>query len=211
MRSIALALPLLTLLACGEGYPDATQVEDSGGTPSNGGVSSGGVTSGNGGTMTGTGGAPSASGGTKSGSGGTQAMLPGTLDAPSSPEALRAFLESGAYKSWPAESAAHPSAGPHAGPIRVFYSPKAALALNAGASSFPAGAATVKEQGSPPSLTWSVWVKLNDESNGGKAFYWYELLGSGTSERQIQGLGIAGCVACHSAGHDFLLSDLPFE
>ena len=138
---------------------------------------------------------------------------PGELDAPTNAAAYLEFLENGRYKSWPAEPDYHDSSGPHGGGVRVFYSPKAAQALNSGRASFPAGAATVKELTSEGFLYgWAVWTKVQSASDGGKGFYWYEIIrGDGDDQVYGDGLGHSDCVDCHATGHDFLLSDRPFE
>lgn len=135
------------------------------------------------------------------------------LDAPAEAEALVAFLDAMEYADWAAEADYHDSSGPHGPGVRVFYSPKAAAALESGATVFPAGAATVKELTSEGLLYgWGVWVKVQDETDAGNGFYWYELI-RGEDGDQVFGdaLGSPDCVGCHSAGTDYLLSDGSFE
>ena len=89
--------------------------------------------------------------------------------------------------------------------MRVFYSARAAAALDAGAARFPAGAAAIKELTSEGYLYgWAVWVKVQDDSAAGSGFCWYELIEPGTVYGDA--LGSSDCVDCHAPGKDFLLS-----
>lgn len=135
-------------------------------------------------------------------------------DAPDEATALVAFLEAKQYADWPKEAEYHLSAGPHGESVRTYYSPKAAAALNGGAPTFPAGAASVKELTSGGSLYgYSVWVKVQDATDGGNGFFWYELIHRGGGNDTVYGnaRGSSDCVGCHSAGKDYSLSTLPFE
>jgi hypothetical protein len=136
------------------------------------------------------------------------------LEAPDEAQALVAFLEAKQYAEWPKEAEYHLSAGPHGESVRTYYSPKAAAALNDGAPTFPAGAASVKELTSGGSLYgYSVWVKVQDATDGGNGFFWYELIHRGGGKDTVYGnaRGSSDCVGCHSAGKDYSLSTLPFE
>ncbi|MEM7160508.1 MAG: hypothetical protein AAF799_47160 [Myxococcota bacterium] len=135
------------------------------------------------------------------------------FDAPAEEEALVAFLDAMGYAGWAAEPDYHESTGPHGPGVRTFYSPKAVQALESGAEQFPAGAATVKELTSEGFLYgWGVWVKAQDDSDGGNGIYWYELI-RGEDGDQVYGnaFGSNECIGCHSGGFDFLLSDGTFE
>ena len=191
-----------------EGLLDCSGNEDqpqgagavSGGGP-NGGASSGGVSG------TAAGGSPASS---AAGSGGDLSEL----DAPDEAQALLSFLEAKQYAGWAKEGESHPSEGPHGDGVRVYYSPKAAQALRSGAATFPAGAASVKELTSSGALYgYSVWVKVQDASDGGKGFYWYELIHNAGGRDTVSGnaRGSSACVGCHSAGNDYSRSTLPFE
>jgi len=136
------------------------------------------------------------------------------LDAPDSEQPLVEFLNAKEYAGWAKEAEYHPSTGPHGGAVRVYYSPKAAEALTAGAEAFPAGAAAVKELSSGGSLYgWSVWVKVQDSTDNGNGFFWYELIHHGGGNDSINGnaRGSSDCVGCHRAGKDYDRSTLPFE
>jgi len=136
------------------------------------------------------------------------------FDAPDEAQALVAFLEAKHYAGWVKEAEHHLSAGPHGDGVRVYYSPKAAAALKSGAATFPAGAASVKELTSGGSLYgYSVWVKVQDATDSGNGFFWYELIHHGGGNDTVYGnaRGSSDCVGCHSAGKDYSLSTLPFE
>jgi hypothetical protein len=145
---------------------------------------------------------PDASAGTGPGSSADE------LEAPEGSDKLLPFLEAGEYQSWPAEREVHDSAGPHGSGVRVFYSPKAAAAIEQGDAKFPAGAAIIKElydAGDPSG--WAVTIKVQPDSAGGQGFYWYELVGERVYADER---GTPVCVNCHQAGQDFLLSSGAF-
>ena len=166
-------------------------------------------------------GAPTSGGSAAGGNAGSSAAAGGGagaassgLDAPDNASALQAFLDAKQYSGWAKEAAFHGSSGPHGDAVRVYYSPKAVAALKGGAASLPAGAATVKELTSGGSLYgWAVWVKVQDATDNGKGFYWYEIIHQGGGNNSIYGdaLGSDDCVGCHVAGKDYNLSTLPFQ
>ena len=131
----------------------------------------------------------------------------GAADVPTGP-ALVDFLEGGEYLGFAAESAAHPSAGPHFGNVRTFVNPTLAESLANGATSHPAGAAAVKELygNGTEVLGWSVWVKLEEDSAGGAGIYWYELY---DGSLYADGPGESLCTGCHSSGVDFYRGTVP--
>ncbi len=137
-----------------------------------------------------------------------------TLDAPADAESLLPFLTRRQYAGWAKEEGYHPSTGPHGDAVRVYYSPKAAAALEAGALTLPSGAAAVKELTSGGSLYgFSVWVKVRDAADRGNGFFWYEIIQHGGGNDTIYGnaFGSEDCVGCHQAGKDYNLSTLPFK
>lgn len=199
-----LALRLLLALAV-PALHCAADTHDARERPSGAGASDassgGGTTNETGGDASGVGGEPSAS-------------LPDAPDAPDDEQDLVSFLGARSYSSWAKEADHHPSAGPHGNDVRVYYGPKAARALQSGAPAFPLGAAAIKELESGGSIYgWSVWVKVEDASDGGNGFFWYERTEStdGTVSVSGNGRGDRNCVGCHRAGKDFDLSTLPFE
>jgi hypothetical protein len=137
-----------------------------------------------------------------------------TLDAPDNEQDLLAFIAAKQYASWAKEADYHKSAGPHGDHVKVFYSPKAAAALTAGAATFPAGAAAIKELSSGTSVYgYSFWVKVQDATDNGNGFFWYEIIHHGGGNDSIYGnaRGSGDCVGCHAAGKDYDLSTEPFQ
>jgi hypothetical protein len=139
---------------------------------------------------------------------------PVLLDAPEDESELRAFLDAGSYRNWAKESEFHPSTGPHGGSVRTYYSPKAAAALMAGAAVFPEGAAAIKEAANDAGVYGqSVWIKVQAASDAGRGFFWFERFQRDDGSEDVYGnaRGSAQCVGCHSLGHDYDRSTLPFE
>jgi hypothetical protein len=60
---------------------------------------------------------------------------------------------------------------------------------------------------------YSVWVKVEEATDAGNGFFWYEIVHHGGGDDSVYGnaRGSGDCVGCHSAGHDYDLSTLPFE
>lgn len=132
---------------------------------------------------------------------------------PTEPAALQAWLAARRYEGWPAESARHPSAGPHGGSVRTFVSPSLAASLAAG-TDHPRGAAAVKElYGSGTTVTgWAVSVKLADDSADGANWYWYEAFSTEPdAEADYEGQGLELCTDCHGAGEDQILIPFPLQ
>ncbi|HSQ00607.1 MAG TPA: hypothetical protein VL049_25570 [Candidatus Dormibacteraeota bacterium] len=129
---------------------------------------------------------------------------------PSEPAALLTWLQAGSYLGWEAESAPHPSAGPHGGRVRTFLNPAIVASLSAGDAHHPAGAAAVKELyfNGEEVRGWAVMVKLQADSDRGRGWYWYEGSGSGPP---LEGVGIGVCTGCHSAGRDFVRIPFPLR
>jgi hypothetical protein len=132
---------------------------------------------------------------------------------PTEPAALQAWLAARTYQGWQAESAPHPSEGPHGGKVRTFVNAELAGSL-AAATDHPAGAAAVKElYGDGDAVTgWAVEVKLAADSADGEGWYWYETFTTdpgGTAD--YQGVGLDLCTDCHVAGEDYVLSRFPLQ
>jgi hypothetical protein len=133
-------------------------------------------------------------------------------EVPTEPEALLAYLKSGAYKTFPRESARHPSAGPHGGEVLTYLNPELADSLEAGNEEHPICAASIKElfRGNDEVSGWAVMVKNYDQSREGQGYYWYEILGTeGAPDYAGQGLGL--CVDCHASGSDYVRTRFPLE
>ncbi len=136
--------------------------------------------------------------------GGTQSL------PPTNSAELVPWLEAGEYLDWDAESAPHPSAGPH-GTVRTFFNDVLTASFEAGASEHPQDAATVKElYDAGGSLDgWAVMVKVQADSAGGDGWYWYEVIGASVF---ADGTGVALCTGCHSGGGtDYVLSPYPLQ
>lgn len=123
---------------------------------------------------------------------------------------LLSWLEAGSYLDWRAESAPHPSAGPHFGTIRTFINDRLFDSLTAGAAQHPQGAAAVKELYGPTGTTvrgWAVMTKISADSAGGAGWYWYE----GFNGPGSGGVGVPLCTGCHSLGSDFIRIPFPLQ
>lgn len=141
----------------------------------------------------------------------TPTATPGTpLPVPTAAQALQAWLRAGNYLSWPAESARHPSAGPHGGAVRSFVNPTLFDSLSAERAQHPAGAAAVKELyfSGQTVRGWAVMVKLQNDSDAGRGWYWLEDFGSG---RPSEGVGNPTCTGCHSQGRDYVRIPFPLH
>ncbi len=130
---------------------------------------------------------------------------------------LLAWLEEGRYLDWHAEPAAHPSLGPHFGDVRTFINQALFSSLNAlpplGANL--QGSAAVKELfGSTGSDVrgWSVSIKVDQDSQDGRGWYWYERFGSSVFADRM---GATGCTGCHgrdsevATSRDYVLTSFP--
>jgi len=134
------------------------------------------------------------------------ASTPGPV--PTQAAALRDWLVAGAYRGWAAESAPHPSTGPHGGFVRTYLNDVLVASLSAADAAHPAGAVAVKElyfsNPSGPVREWAVMVKLQADSDAGRGWYWYEGVG-------LAGVGLSICTGCHSDGRDFVLIPFPLQ
>lgn len=123
---------------------------------------------------------------------------------------MRDWLAAGSYLGWAAESAPHASSGPHFGTVRVFVNDRLFDSFAAGLPAHPAGAATVKElYGNGSELMgWSVMVKVEDDSDGGRGWYWFERF---NTTEFANGRGVRLCTGCHAAGQDFIRIPFPLR
>lgn len=137
-------------------------------------------------------------------------------DVPIGGAQLRPWLQAGNYVGWRAESALHPSGGPHLTDVRTFVNDVLFESLSAGNAVHPRGAAAVKElYGAAAVLRgWAVSVKVADDSDGGSGWYWYERVDSGVF---ADGNGAAVCTSCHRDAFrgfdskDFILIPFPLQ
>jgi hypothetical protein len=133
---------------------------------------------------------------------------------PTAAPALLKWLQAGAYKAWPKESAPHRSMGAHQTLVLTYISPALDKSLAGKAAAHPKGAAAVKElldaTGKPAG--WAVSVKTSADSDGGKGWYWFEVLGSAAgSPTTANGNGVSLCVGCHARGRDAVLTEHPLD
>lgn len=137
---------------------------------------------------------------------------------PTDLDELFTYLQKGTYRDFLAqESAPHPSRGPHTNvgwPVRVFMDPIAYESLEAGNKSHPVGSSIVKEMfnGDGDLQGWAVMVKTNEDSAGGKGWFWYEVTSTESGlEPVAAGNGVQLCQGCHFIGKDFVLTYYPLQ
>ncbi len=136
---------------------------------------------------------------------------------PTDKDKLFKYLKKGSYKKFAAqEAASHPSRGPHSKyglPVRVFLDPVLDASLKAGNDSHPAGSSVVKEMFSADGELegWAVMVKTEDDSKGGKGWFWYEVTSTTDPEPFAVGNGIPLCFGCHGGGQDYVLTSYPLN
>jgi len=133
---------------------------------------------------------------------------------PTDGAALLKWLQSGAYKAWPKESAAHRSMGSHKVLVQTYMNPTVDKSLEAKSKEHPRGSAAVKEllDATGKLSGWAVAVKTAAQGDGAKGWYWYEILGTTLSNNVVaNGQGVPLCIECHARGRDAMLSDHPLE
>jgi hypothetical protein len=150
-----------------------------------------------------------AAGDTSASDGGTTSDTgdPGPIPARGGADLL-AWLEAGGYRSWPRESAAHVSRGPHRTEVITYLSPELDASLAAGQTSHPLGAAAVKEAYTIEGelVGWDVGVKVDGAGVGPAAWWWYERI-NGVVMADDQGNAV--CASCHGMGVDTVLTEYP--
>jgi hypothetical protein len=124
------------------------------------------------------------------------------------------WLTQGAYKSWTCEPAVHEARSPSPHGYNRICSNDILSAAAGGGDPFPKGAAGVKELyaddtgGSP--VGYAVYLKTKSDSEGGAAWYWYEVVPPESKAPHdghgvvADGFGDSGpaktiCVGCHAA------------
>jgi hypothetical protein len=125
---------------------------------------------------------------------------------------VEAWLKKGDYKKWTCETVDHPQlkVSPH-GQNRVCSNALAAAFAGDTSAERPVGSAAVKELLDDDSklVGYAVGVKIDDKSDGGKNWYWYERVPLDSAAPHnakgvvADGLGSAGaaqsiCVGCHA-------------
>jgi hypothetical protein len=134
--------------------------------------------------------------------------------APAEGTALLKWLQAGAYKAWPKESAPHRSMGSHQTLVITYLSPVLDQSLHAKSKAHPRGAAAVKEllDTAGQVTGWAVAIKTAAESDGGKGWFWYEILGTAPGSRVVaEGQGVPLCIGCHARGRDTVLTEHPLD
>jgi hypothetical protein len=123
---------------------------------------------------------------------------------------IRAYLDQGTYRQFPAEPAVHRSTGPHGGNVRTYLNPSLHASLAARAAEHPRCAAAVKELygGGTATVTgWAVGVKTAAGSDRGAAWYWYEVTSTRPGASPVaDGKGVPLCSGCHASGTDYVLT-----
>lgn len=139
----------------------------------------------------------------------------GTVAIPTSADELVAYLRKAEYRAWPQESKPHLTQGPHKSGSQVFINEVLRKSLEAGNTSHPIGAIAIKELFEidlQTSAGWSVMVKVEEDSQGGAGWYWFEVFTSTLGDRYIaDGKGVQLCTGCHAPGKDFFLSTFPLQ
>jgi hypothetical protein len=137
-----------------------------------------------------------------------------TSDVPPTESAsLLKWLQAGRYKAWPKESAPHRSMGPHQTLVVTYLNPPLDKSLTAKSTAHPKGSAAVKEllDAGGKTTGWAVSVKTSASSEGGKGWYWYEILGAPSGNVVAQANGVPLCSGCHTRGRDFVLIPHPLD
>lgn len=114
------------------------------------------------------------------------------------------WLATGEYLTWRCEDASHPArAG--SGHARNRICSNELLATTPSGTPFPVGAATVKELlDSNDSIVGHAFMEKAAASDGGRGWYWYEVIGSSTYAASY---GSSLCGGCHrGATHDFVFT-----
>jgi len=133
---------------------------------------------------------------------------------PTEGAALLKWLQSGAYKAWPKESAAHRSMGEHKTLVQTYLNPTVDKSLGAKAKEHPRGSAAVKELMDPAGKLsgWAVAVKTAEQGEGAKGWFWYEIFGTSPGSSILaNGQAVPLCVGCHAKGRDAILSEHPLD
>ena len=129
-------------------------------------------------------------------------------------EQLLNWLNGNYYSNWYGQSTTHPSFGPH-DDVKVYYNSILETSMRAGNKSHPVGATSIKEQHKDGKhYGWSVAIKVEEESNYGDGWYWFETLDKkDKSKIAFSGLGHQACTGCHNQprSKDLILSGYPFK
>jgi hypothetical protein len=132
---------------------------------------------------------------------------------PTDSAALLKWLQAESYKVWSKESAPHRSMGPHQTLVVTYLNPALDKSMTAKSTAHPVGSAAVKELLDTAGKLngWAVSVKTAANSDGGKGWYWYEILSAPSGNVVAQANGVALCTGCHTGGRDFVLIPHPLD
>lgn len=133
---------------------------------------------------------------------------------PADGEALFSWLSEGKYKDWTHESAQHKSAGPHPAAVIAYLNSVLEESLSSGAKAHPVGSSAVKElyDAGGKLNGWAVSIKTDADSQGGKGWFWYEILGTTPDSRVVASANdVPLCYGCHTPGNDFVLIPFPLQ
>ncbi len=124
---------------------------------------------------------------------------------------LQAWLAAGDYQGFLAESARHPSSGPH-GPVRTYVNAALAGSLATCEASHPVGSAAVKELYTGDAIRgWAVMIKT-EAAQGAASWYWYEVFDTAPgAEPAVAGQAHDTCTGCHDGGLDAVRSSWPLR
>lgn len=133
---------------------------------------------------------------------------------PTDPAALFEFLKSGAYRDWTHEAMPHESQSKiHAQRVQVYANPVLAAGFSTDGE-HPRCGTLIKEfrgQNSDVVTGWAVSVKLQETSDKGQGWYWFETFDAQTGRPATSGVGARICTGCHGAARDYVLSPWPFQ
>ena len=104
--------------------------------------------------------------------------------------------------------------GSHQTLVLTHLNPALDKSLGAKAKAHPAGSAAVKEllDATGKLSGWAVAVKTAAETDGGKGWFWYEILGTAPGSSVVaSGNGVPLCVGCHVRGRDGVLTEHPLD
>jgi hypothetical protein len=134
---------------------------------------------------------------------------------PTNAAELLAWLQAGSYKSWAKETAIHPAASPHPTNVLSYANDVLEQSLRVGNANHPVNSATVKEIYTSDNRIngYAVAIKTQANSDGGRGWYWYEILGTASGPGSVVAAsnGAGGCTGCHSAGVDYIRTRFPFQ
>lgn len=133
---------------------------------------------------------------------------------PTDKSGLYAWLKAGSYKAWAHESTPHTSVGPHPTKVVTYINKSLDQSLSKKATTHPKGSAAVKEllNGKGELSGWAVSIKTDANSNSGKGWFWYEMLGTRPNSNVVASdNGVPLCFGCHTPGSDYVLTPYPLK